>query len=82
MYKNNPLTGYPSIDKPWLRYYSEEAINAPLPKDTIYTHIKNCSKNRLQSTAINYYGRNISYQVLFEIIDSVASALELSLIHI
>ena len=21
------LTGYPSIDKPWLKYYSEEAIN-------------------------------------------------------
>ena len=25
-------TGYPSIDKPWLKYYSEEAINAPLPE--------------------------------------------------
>lgn len=81
MSENNPLTGYPSIDKPWLRYYSEEAINTPLPKDTIYTHIKNCSKNRLQSTAINYYGRNISYQVLFEIIDSVASALENMGVH-
>lgn len=22
------LTGYPSIDKPWLKYYSEEEINA------------------------------------------------------
>lgn len=21
------LTGYPSIDKPWLKFYSEEAIN-------------------------------------------------------
>ena len=25
-----PLTGYPSVDEPWLNYYSEEAINAPL----------------------------------------------------
>ena len=25
------LTGYPSIDKPWLKYYSDEAITAPLP---------------------------------------------------
>lgn len=24
------LTGYPSIDKPWLKYYTEEAVNAPL----------------------------------------------------
>ena len=26
------LTGFASIDKPWLKYYSEEAINAPHPK--------------------------------------------------
>lgn len=32
------LTGYPSIDKPWLKYYSGEAINAPLPKCTIYEY--------------------------------------------
>lgn len=24
------LTGYPSIDKPWLKYYTEVSINAPL----------------------------------------------------
>ena len=33
------LTGYPSIDKPWLKYYSEEAINAPLPECTIYEYL-------------------------------------------
>ena len=30
------VTGYPSIDKPWLKYYSEEAIRAELPNDTLY----------------------------------------------
>lgn len=30
------MTGYPSIDKPWLKYYSEEAINAPLPESSLY----------------------------------------------
>ena len=34
------LTGYPSIDKPWLKYYSEEAINAPLPECTICEYMK------------------------------------------
>lgn len=28
---NENMTGYPSIDRPWLKYYSEEAIHAPLP---------------------------------------------------
>ena len=30
------LTGYPSIDKPWLKYYSDEVINVELPTGTIY----------------------------------------------
>ena len=35
------LTGYPSIDKPWLKYYSEEAIQAELPECTVLQYIKN-----------------------------------------
>ena len=30
------LTGFPSIDKPWLKYYSEEAIQEKLPECTMY----------------------------------------------
>lgn len=33
------LTGYPSIDKPWLKYYSEEAINTPLPEGSMYSFV-------------------------------------------
>ena len=29
-------TGYPSIDKPWLKYYSEEALHGEIPKCTMY----------------------------------------------
>lgn len=34
------LTGYPSIDKPWLKYYTEEQINAPLPHMTAYDYLR------------------------------------------
>ena len=34
------LTGYPSIDKPWLKYCREEAISAQLPEGTMYEYIK------------------------------------------
>lgn len=34
MTEEKKLTGYPSIDKPWIKYYSEEAINAKLPEST------------------------------------------------
>lgn len=39
MNPNRDMSGYPSIDKPWLKYYSEEAIHAPLPKYTIYEYL-------------------------------------------
>lgn len=71
------LTGYPSVDKPWLKYYSEKAISAPLPECTIYEHILNCNKDNLDHTALNYYGTNVSYRDFFKQIDQTANALEI-----
>lgn len=70
------LTGYPSIDKPWLKYYSEEMIHTPLPQCTLYEYIYNRNLDNLSRVAINYYGSNITYANLFDQIGNVASALE------
>lgn len=40
-------TGYPSIDKPWLKYYSEEAINDQIPKCSIFQNIYNSNAGEL-----------------------------------
>ena len=29
------LTGFPSVDKPWLKYYGEEVMHRPLPEGSI-----------------------------------------------
>ena len=63
------LTGYPSIDKPWLKYYSEEAINAPLPECTIYEYLWDNNKDHLYDVALNYFDRKITYGELFENIE-------------
>lgn len=68
------LTGYPSIDKPWLKYYSEEAINAPLPECTIYEYLWENNKDHLDDVALNYFDRKITYGVLFENIEKAAKA--------
>lgn len=70
------LTGYPSIDKPWLKYYTDEAINAPLPECTIYDRITTCNADNLNRVALNYYGKNMTYKSFFRAIDQAASALE------
>ena len=74
MPENKPMTGYPSIDKPWLKYYSEEAIKTPLPEMTMYQYIWENNKNHLSDIALRYYGTKISYGKLFETIKKVASA--------
>lgn len=68
------MTGYPSIDKPWLKYYSEEAINSPLPECTFYQYLWNNNKDYPSDVAINYYGAKITYSQLFAKIEKAASA--------
>lgn len=67
-------TGYPSIDKPWLKYYSDKAINAVPPEGTIYKYIWDKNRDHLDETALIYFGRKISYGKLFNNIDKVARA--------
>ncbi|MBQ9664468.1 MAG: acyl--CoA ligase [Oscillospiraceae bacterium] len=74
MIEDKKLTGYPSIDKPWLRYYSEEAINAPLPECTMYEYIWRNNKSHLEQVALNYYGTKITFRKMFENIKTTAEA--------
>lgn len=53
----NNQTGYPSIDKPWMRYYDNKYLDNSLPEDTIYNYLWKCSKESLDDVAIQYYGK-------------------------
>lgn len=74
MEQKKKLTGYPSIDKPWLKYYTDEAINAPLPECTIYEYLWENNKDHLDDVALIYFGKKITYGELFENIDKTARA--------
>lgn len=76
MSENTPMTGYPSIDKPWLKYYTDEIINTPLPEATLYEHIRTVNSDNMSRVAMNYYGTNKTYSDFFADIDQVASALQ------
>ena len=68
-----PLTGLPSIDKPWVKSYSEEAINQELPKMTAYDYMYNCNKDNQEAIAVNFHGK-ITYKQLFEKIEQAERA--------
>ncbi|MBQ4129225.1 MAG: acyl--CoA ligase [Ruminococcus sp.] len=69
------LTGYPSIDKPWLKYYTEEEINAETPKCSIYQKIYENNLHFTNQTALLFFGKKITYKKLFSQIDRTAIAL-------
>lgn len=67
-------TGYPSIDKPWLKYYDEELLSGEIPQVRVYDYMFSKNKDFPNDVALNYFGRKISYSSLFENIDKVAKA--------
>lgn len=69
------ITGYPSIDRPWLKYYSNEARNQKLPECTIYEYLWENNKNHLSNTALIYFDKKYSYKELFEEIEKTAKVL-------
>lgn len=71
-----PSTEYASINKPWLKYYSEENINIDIPKMTCYDYLYKCNSEYLNRVALNYFGRKITFDELFNNIELTARALK------
>ena len=69
------LTGYPAIDKPWLKLYNKKAIEAPLPECTIYEYLRAKNTDNMNRSAIRYYGASITYTQMFDKVDAVAASL-------
>lgn len=74
-HKECELTGYPSIDKPWLKYYTQEAIDAKLPECTIWENLYEHNKEYPSDIAILYFGKKITYRQLFSEVDRTARSL-------
>lgn len=69
-------TGYPSVDKPWMKYYSNDAIHSEMPRCTAYDYLWESNKDFLSNTALSYLGNSISFSDLFSNIEKVALAFQ------
>ena len=70
------LTGYPSIDKPWLKKYYSDMIEKSIEPKTIYRNIYDNNKNHLNETAILFKGFRINYGKMFDDTEKIACALK------
>lgn len=69
-------TGYPSIDRPWMKFFYMDLYYDIHNDKTVYQDILDENKNFLDYLAIMYYGGKITYQELFDKIDQTAKSLE------
>ncbi len=70
------VTGYPSIDKPWLKYYSEKNIDFDINK-TIYNNFKHVVNNNENNLAVISFrtGEKITFGELLNKSDEFANGL-------
>lgn len=71
LYKRG-LSGIPSKDKIWKKYYSPELLNVSAPQMRMADYLYEKNKKRLDLYAINYMGKRITYAEMFEKIDDTA----------
>ena len=64
----------PSEGKPWLKYFSPEAVAAPLPQDTLYGYLVAQNGAYPDNAALNYYGNRIPFGRALGEIDRTADA--------
>lgn len=70
-----PPTGKPSIDKQWLKYYSDDSISSEISKKTIYQYRYDKNKDFPKDTALNYFGIKISNNMLEKKIEETAKSM-------
>lgn len=58
-------TGYPHIDKPWMKFYDLNKVYSKDPEVNLTTYLKEKNKNKGDRIAETYYGKEISYDELF-----------------
>ena len=63
-----------SQEKVWMKYYDPEVRNTDIPRMKIYSLLKEYNLERLQETAIYYYGTKITVKKLIQRIDECADA--------
>lgn len=64
-----PNTGYPSLDKPWLKYYKDKYIEAEVPHMTAYEYLKKLNQNNLKTLAFDCGEYKCTFQDFFDLVE-------------
>ena len=73
--KKTSLSGYPHIDKPWMKFYDEEVLQEEDPKVNMTEYLKEKTKGLDNHTVTSYYGRSQSYAEFWEKVNNASKVL-------
>lgn len=69
------MTGYPSIDRPWMKYYPQMMLDMMKhPHSPLYKYVESRCPG-LDTVAISYYGSDVLWKTIFEERDALAASL-------
>ena len=71
----NEKTGYPHLDRPWMKYYDNDN-KIDFGDKNIFNFLKDRNKKFGSCIVESYYGRDFSYDELFYKVDLTARALK------
>ena len=62
------------IKTPWKKFYSKSDLKIEVLDISIYEMLRRSAMEHLDNTALNYFGRKITYREFFNLIDKCALA--------
>ena len=68
------MSGYPSIDRPWLKYYKKRPEDLVYPHKTLWQYAYDNNKDYPNDIVFQYFDRKISYKTFFENVYKAAKA--------
>ena len=76
MSEEKVLTGIPSVDRPWMKFYPDMLMNMiKIEEVTLRQYLENHAKN-LDYVCMNFYGRELTFRQMFAEADRAAAALK------
>lgn len=76
---SHEMTGYASIDRPWLKYYEVAADKKEVPKRTMYEQLLYTAKGHMDDVAFICADKNhrtITYRDFIELVDNISKSLK------
>lgn len=68
--------GYPITERPWRKFFSDEALHKPFPEQSINEWVRTINQEHPDEIALQYLGVNITYGEMFTRWDNTAKALK------